>query len=249
MPFTYRMNNQDSPQQGKKERSLLAVWDWNGTLFDDMAATHVATNASLAFFGKGPITLEEEQENFTFPLIHFYEKMNVPVDDYLEHAEEVGNLFHDIYNRESQKCALADGAVDALDWLQSHGVQMMILSNHRQKALDRDVSRFGLDGYFDLMSGNEKAATIVRGLNKLHRLEAYMQQNGFAPEDTFIIGDSHEEPEIAKKLGLLGISISGGLMSARRLAKYKKDYVIDSLRELPDILGREWNLAPPAKAR
>lgn len=224
----------------------LAVFDWNGTLFNDMAATHIATNVSLDFFGIAPITLEEEQENFTFPLIHFYEKMGVEVDQYLKHAETVGNLFHETYNAHKDKCELAQGTIETLDWLKHHSVQCIILSNHRQDTLDHDVKAFGIDHYFAHISGNDNPATIVQGLNKLERLETYMETHGFDPQNSFIIGDSHEEPEIAKKLDLLGISISGGLLSPRRLQHYKKDYIVDTLEELPAILSNTWNLDLPA---
>lgn len=220
----------------------LAVWDWNGTLFDDMAATHIGTNASLAFFDKGPISLSEEQEKFTFPLIHFYERMGVSVDHYLEHAEEVGRLFHQAYNENKSTCTLAKDVVKILEWLQSQNVTLMILSNHYQEILDTDVKHFNIDHYFHTISGNADPATIVSGTNKLERLNDYMTTHNFASENTFIIGDSHEEPDIARKLNIMGISISGGLLSPARLEKYKKDYVIDCLTELPDILVNEWAL-------
>lgn len=222
----------------------LAVWDWNGTLFDDMAATHIATNESLAFFGKKPITLEQEQEIFTFPLIHFYEKMGVSVDQYLEHAEEVGNLFHETYNAHKQNCDLAKDTKKILSWLQVNNITSIILSNHRQETLDSDVQHFGIEDYFETISGNQNPATIISGLNKQERLQEYIQGHGYKNDDVMIIGDSHEEPEIAHKLNIMGISISGGLLSPSRLEKYKKDYVIDCLSELPEILIHEWNLAP-----
>jgi len=234
----------DAVTQIKEKRRRLIAWDWNGTLFDDMAATHIATNESLAFFNKAPITLEQEQEIFTFPLIHFYEKMGVSVDEYLEHAEEVGNLFHDTYNAHKSNCTLAKDTKKILQWLDTNDVTSMILSNHRQETLDADVKDFGIEKYFKDISGNEDPATITSGLNKKERLIDYIESNKFAHEDVMIIGDSHEEPEIAHSLNIMGISISGGLLSPTRLEKYKKDYVIDCLSELPDILIDEWNLAP-----
>lgn len=227
----------------------LAVFDWNSTLFDDMAATHEGTKASLKFFGLAPLTLEEEQELFTFPLIHFYEKIGVSVDEYLKHAEEVGRLFHDTYNAHKSNCTLADGAEDLLDYLRRENVDMIILSNHNQSTLEHDVARFDITNYFDIISGNADPATIISGTNKLERLQSYMNDNGYTNTNTFIIGDSHEEPELARKLDILGISIAGGLLSPSRLAHYKKDYVIDSLREMPAILNDEWNLALPPKNR
>ncbi len=222
--------------------TYLAVFDWNGTLFDDMEATHIGTNASLAFFGKGPITIEEEQENFTFPLIHFYEKMGISVDDYLKNAKEVGECFLQAYERENVKCGLADGAIELLDWLTHHDVKCKILSNHNTKSLTQDVARFPIAHYFESISGNDNIATLVTGLSKRQRLESYMTENGYSADKTFIIGDSHEEPELARQLGILGISISGGLLSPARLEHYKKDYVIDTLSEIKPILMHEWSL-------
>jgi hypothetical protein len=43
-------------------------------------------------------------------------------------------------------------------------------------------------------------------------------------------------------MDILGISITGGLLSPRRIEKYKKDYVINSLTEVPALLSEEWGL-------
>lgn len=220
----------------------LAVFDWNGTLFDDMEATHIATNACLNFFDIPDITIEQEQELFTFPLIHFYDKMGVSIDRYLKHAQEVGEIFHNVYNTHKEHCHLADGTIELLDWLKENGVICKILSNHVQTTLENDIDRFDITPYFDTISGNVNPATIISGMNKYERLDLFLNENGFTPPNTFIIGDSHEEPELARKMDILGISISGGLLSPARLAKYKKDYVIDSLNEVAPILVKEWGL-------
>ncbi len=209
-----------------------------------MAATHIATNVSLDFFGIAPISLEKEQEIFTFPLIHFYEKMGVPVDEYLKNAETVGNLFHNTYNAHKSNCSLAKDTVKILKWLENNNVTSMILSNHRQETLNKDVKEFGIEQFFETVSGNEDIATIVSGLNKQNRLEDYIEKHNYQHDNVMIIGDSHEEPQIAHHINIMGISISGGLLSPARLEKYKKDYVIDCLSELPAILTQEWNLAP-----
>lgn len=225
----------------------LAVFDWNATLFDDMEATHIATNACLAFFDIPPITLLEEQEIFTFPLIHFYEKMGVSADHYLKHAEEVGEIFHKVYNTHKENCHLAKGAEELLQWLKENDVTCKILSNHVQTTLENDIDRFNIAHYFETISGNVNPATIISGMNKFERLESYLNENGYETKNSFIIGDSHEEPELARKMDMMCISISGGLLSPNRLQKYKKDYVIDCLTELPAILSKEWGLPPPTE--
>ncbi len=222
--------------------TYLAVFDWNATLLDDMEATHIATNACLEFFKRPKITREVESELFSFPLIHFYEKMGVDADTYLKNAEEAGEVFSSVYRVEKEKCGLKSGAVEILEWLKGHGVECIVLSNYLQHFLDQDVEAHGLTKYMHSVSGNVDSATLVEGLSKQKRLEEFVETNGFARDKTFIIGDSHEEPELAKRMDILGISISGGLLSPSRLKKYNADYIIDELAELKPILEKEWSL-------
>lgn len=223
--------------------TYLAAFDWNGTLFDDTHATLAATNACMTSFGLPEIDMHTMQETFSFPLIHFYERMGVSADEYLARAEEESNVFMATYQKAALECGVMAGAFDLLNWLTQKGVHCMILSNHIQFHLDEDVERLGFTRYMQTISGNETKATITQGLSKQIRLEAYMKEHGFAAEQTFIIGDSHEEAELAKRLGILGISMAGGLLSAARLEKYKADHIVHRLAEVRPILEKRWNLA------
>lgn len=223
--------------------TYLAVFDWNGTLFDDTSATLQATNTVLKKFNLGPIDLLTMQENFSFPLIHFYERMGVAPDVYLERAEEEGKAYVEAYESCYDACAIADGAFDLLEWLNKRGVHSMVLSNHLEEHLLHDVEKLGVTPYMKHISGNPERATITQGLSKQIRLEAHMEKYGYTADKTFIIGDSHEEPELAKRLGILGISIAGGLLSPARLEKYKADYIVQKLHEVRPILEKRWNFA------
>ena len=226
-----------------KSPKYLAVFDWNATLFDDTPATHEATNACLNFFDIPPLPLLDLQEKFTFPLIHFYEKAGVSVGDYLKNTQELSNIFHTRYNALKQNCGFMNGAIDALEFCHSHDMHCMVLSNYNQAPLEEDIKHFGLEHYFETISGNQDPEAITSHTNKFERLRDYMAEHNFTPENTFIIGDSHEEPELARLLNIMGISMTGGLLSPARLEKHKKDYVIDCFDALPDILRKEWKLS------
>ena len=220
------------------DKKYLAVFDWNSTLFDDFPATYDATNECLKFFDLPPISKEELQEKFTFPLIHFYEKAGVSVDAYLKNTTELANIFHTKYDELKQQCGLMAGTIEALDFCKHHNMHCFVLSNYNQLPLEEDVKRLGVADYFENISGNQDPEAITSGTNKLERLETYMAEHGFTAEQTFIIGDSHEEPELARRIDILGISIAGGLLSPARLEKYKKDCIVDTLHELPSILAK-----------
>ena len=223
-------------------KKYLAVFDWNATLFDDTPATHEATNECLAFFDIPPLPLLELQEKFTFPLINFYEKTGVPVEDYLKNTQELSDIFHTRYNELKKECTLMKGTVEILDFCHQHDMHCIILSNYNQAPLEADIKHFNIDHYFETISGNQDPEAITSHTNKYERLRDYMKEHSFTAQQTFIIGDRHEEPELARQLGILGVSMAGGLLSPRRLEKYKKDYVIENLIELKDILKREWDL-------
>jgi len=225
-----------------KSQKHLAVFDWNATLFDDTPATYEATNECLAFFDIPPLTLLELQEKFTFPLIHFYERAGVPVDAYLKNTQVLSDIFHTKYNALKKDCGLMNGAIESLNFCRHHDMHCIILSNYNQAPLEQDVMRFELDDYFEAISGNQDPEAITSHTNKYERLRDYMDEHDFTPAHTFIIGDSHEEPELARQLDILGISMAGGLLSPSRLEECKKDYVVECFDALPEILTAEWNL-------
>ncbi|WP_031085710.1 phosphatase, partial [Streptomyces sp. NRRL WC-3549] len=58
------------------------VWDWNGTLLDDITAVVGATNAAFAEAGLPPMTLERYRETYCVPIPRFYERLlgRLPTD-------------------------------------------------------------------------------------------------------------------------------------------------------------------------
>ena len=73
-------------------------------------------------------------------------------------------------------------------------------------------------------------------------MKGFFAQNGFDPAKSFIIGDSNEEPLLAHEFGMLGIAITGGLSSQRRLEGYHPHYIAEGLDEVPALLDRHFGL-------
>lgn len=217
-------------------KQKLAIFDWNGTLFDDAAANLSASNASLHVFNAPSISMEQYRDTFDFPVIHFYERNGVSMDDYLRMPDEANHAFIDHYERRAKKCSLRDGAEDLLVRLKAEGYHCMVLSNHEQLLLRAQVRRQKIHQYFEYISGNRDTGTIVTAMNKEQRLRDYLIDNNYDPEQAFIIGDSFEEPHIARDIGLKSINITGGAISRERLIKANADAIIDHFDELKEIL-------------
>lgn len=224
-------------------KKYLAVFDWNGTLFDDLEASVKGNAAALEIFGLSAMPLKHYQNIFTFPLINFFRRAGVSEHAYLEKHEEAASVFFETYENEAKNCSLRPMVPEFLEWLNENGVACAILSNHLIENTESQLERFNISKFFSHISCKQAYDTdYITKLNKTERLKKIMDDGGYDPECAFIIGDSLEEPEVASQMGMTSISISGGCVSRKRLAEIKPDILIDSFNELFPLVGEMWNL-------
>lgn len=226
---------------GRGMNKKLFVFDWNGTLLADTKASWEASNICLQFFGCPPISIAHFRETFHFPVIHFYRLNGVDVDDMLARKAESNVIFQAAYERLAARARMRRGARELLRFLGDSGCERIILSNYLTEKIQAHVRRLGIAEYFSHIDANTDDGThILQHTTKTERLNRFMDEHGFAPADTFILGDSAEEPEIARHLGLRSIGITQGVISRARLRKAAPDFIIGSLDEIPAILKKSW---------
>jgi phosphoglycolate phosphatase len=73
-------------------------------------------------------------------------------------------------------------------------------------------------------------------MTKGERLRRYIEAKNLDASNALIIGDTVEEIEIARELGMGCIAITGGVNSESRLREKSPDHIIHSLQELKPIL-------------
>ena len=211
----------------------LAVFDWNGTLLDDVDAWVEGCNAALSVFDHAPRNLDAWRELYTCPIIHSYEKAGVPVDEYLAKSDQANEAFYAAYQAEINKgMRLRKSAHEVLEHLTKHEYHLTILSNHRADLLMDEIRQTGLDTYFQHICGNLNEDDITHRLTKQERLAQYIGDTHYDLENSFIIGDSHEEPFVARALNIKSISLNGGYVSQSRLQNADPDHHIDELDQL-----------------
>src|SRR5262245_8267312 len=90
------------------------VWDWNGTLLDDLWLVVAATNASLAS-ARGPsVDADEHRRDFRRPVSDYYAHVLGRPVDAAEFAR-LDDVFHDAYRGELARCGLTADALHAMD--------------------------------------------------------------------------------------------------------------------------------------
>ena len=110
------------------------VWDWNGTLLDDVQVSYRTVNRVLAQNGYAPIPdLETYRAKFCFPIIQYYR--NVGFDFERTPFETVAQEYMDLYHPAAEGCALQEGAEAALGALREAGLRQVLLSASLQAHL------------------------------------------------------------------------------------------------------------------
>src|SRR3712207_5417164 len=72
------------------------VWDWNGTLLDDLSLVVSATNAAFGVVGGPEVTADEHRRDFRRPISDYYgHVLGRPVDD--EEFVRLDKTFHEAY--------------------------------------------------------------------------------------------------------------------------------------------------------
>ena len=89
-----------------------AIWDWNGTLLDDVNLSVEVFNSMLERWFGTSITVEEYKGKFRFPVEDFYKDYGF--DFSKQDFDEVGRHFIKTYNARRFECPLHKGAEAAM---------------------------------------------------------------------------------------------------------------------------------------
>lgn len=220
-------------------RHKLVVFDWNGTILSDTTASWRASNICLKAYGADEITLARYRATASFPVIHFYAKNGVSVDDILSDKTKDNQVFRRSYEEFAKNARTRRGARDLLSWLHSKNVSCIILSNYTRNEIEQQLRRLKISQFFQHVDANDgDGAQILEYTSKQKRLSEYMLSRGYRPHDAVIIGDSSEEPAVARALGLTSIAITEGSFSRAQIAHANPDYTINNMKQARPILEK-----------
>ena len=193
----------------ESERAHL-VWDWNGTLLNDLGLVVACTNAAFASVGGRPVSAREHRVRFRRPISDYYAEVlgrTVDADEF----QRLDKIFHDAYRTGLATCQLATDAASAIrSWSGSQSLLSMWFHDELVPA----VESYGLTGLFrrvdglrSPVGGDRKAAHLVRHLERL----------GVDGPSTVLIGDSIDDADAAESVGARCVLYAGGFTDPDRL--------------------------------
>jgi len=202
------------------------IWDWNGTLFNDVELCLEIINEVLARRKINPLSFEEYRKIFTFPVQLYYEKAGL---DFNKHPFDVlGREWMEEYERRKKECSLHEGASDALKIISQKGISQSILSAYSQQTLEEIVGYFGIREYFTHMMGLDH----IYATSKIENGKRLIRMLGNGEDETLFIGDTVHDFEVAKEIGAECILVAGGHQDKGKLESCNVP-VFGTLKDIP----------------
>lgn len=202
------------------------IWDWNGTLADDLEASLRSVNDTLMRRNMPTINLAQYHSYIDTPIIRFYEHLfdlnEVPMSVLSEE-------FHSGYQKYFQ--GLQTGAAELLEELRQEGTIQVILTSSNQELIEADVKKLGVRQYFDALLG----ADDFQAASKVQRGVHWIKSHHHAPETMVMVGDSLHDFEVAQAMGTNCILFSGGHQAEKDL-KTTGVPVVQNFKELRELL-------------
>lgn len=190
------------------------IWDWNGTLLDDVGINMEIINILLEEKGKKPLESREYYlREFDFPVINFYLKVGFDLkkEDFPLVARRYAALFNEMYPH----AEIFHDAREILSLIKHSGKEQLIISATEQNYLLKQVAYFELEHFFTdvLGSGN------VLGNSKIETAKKWMSEKGVDPGEVLFVGDTLHDFETATAIGCDCALVARGHNSRERLEK------------------------------
>jgi phosphoglycolate phosphatase len=209
-----------------KNKSLQGVlFDWDGTLINSYAAD---SSAYLAMFREMgiPWGLEELARHYSPNWYRVYRAAKLPRARW----DEADRAWRAQYAKHSPR--LIAGVRQVLARLERAHHLGLVTSGDRDR-VTRQLRAFRLTRVFGARVCSGDTAE-----KKPHPapLRLALQQLCLKPSECVYVGDSPEDLEMAKRAGVRAIAVLGPFPTEKRLRAAGPDFLLESIRELPEAL-------------
>jgi phosphoglycolate phosphatase len=217
------------------------IWDFNGTLLDDVACCIGALSTLLAERSLPPITTERYREEFGFPVRDFY--LGLGFDLEREDFDALSRTFIDRYLAGLEQARAYQGAHDALRYVAGRSLRQSVLSAMEHTMLGELLARYELHEAMQHVRG----LSDLRASSKIDLGRALLGELGMPAEAVVLVGDTLHDFETAAAIGCRSILVAHGHQSRARLEREMQRHathgsrpvIVDALSDVVTWLERQ----------
>ena len=199
------------------------IFDWSGTLVDDLPAVWQASNYVLTQAGRPEMSLEQFRAEFCLPFTIFYDKHtpDVPMD-------RLESWFHSRFREcQASVCALPH-AQEFLEFARQHRLRTFLLSTVANDHFEVQQQATGFGAYLD--------KPYIGVWDKRKKIHEILADNKLHPAETLFIGDMQHDIETARHGGVHSCAVLTGYNTLEQLRAAQPDLIVEHLGELREVL-------------
>jgi phosphoglycolate phosphatase-like HAD superfamily hydrolase/ADP-ribose pyrophosphatase YjhB (NUDIX family) len=210
------------------------IFDWSGTLVDDLPAVLKASNYVLTQAGKPAMSIEQFRAEFALPFTKFYDRHTPEVP-----MEQLEEWFHTEFKRSQDSVCELPHARDFLEFCRQKKMRTFLLSTVHADHFKVQCGVTGFDVYLD------RPYTDV--WDKREKIHQILRENGLKPAETLFIGDMEHDIATAKHGGIHSCAVLTGYNTLEQLRAAGPDVIVEHLSELRGLLEKnDFHLLPAA---
>lgn len=188
------------------------VWDFNGTVFDDVEAGIDSVNIMLSARGLQVIpSVRRYREIFDFPIEDYYAGLGF--DFSVEPYEKLAPEWVALYDERAKNAGLCGGVEGTMRCLCGDGAEQLVISACEIGMLNRYLERLGVRKYLGEVIGLDN----IHARSKVALAEAWRAKHPNAR--VLMVGDTTHDYETALALKADCLLYSGGHQSREKLER------------------------------
>lgn len=204
------------------------IWDWNGTLIDDLDIAVGAVNDTLDLYGMPHIGRKEYYSFMRSDIRTFYSFLfdyeKVPYETLTAH-------FSRFYDERIASAHLMKNAEETLKRVKEKGVLQVIVSASHIDKVVRDTAHFAIDGYFDeILAASDNLVN-----SKIDRAAQFLKRRNIQPNRALVVGDLLHDMEMAQAIGAQCVLIPNG-HQPKALHEKAGAAVLNDISMVPDMI-------------
>ena len=204
------------------------VWDFNGTIMDDVEIGIESVNVLLEKRGLKKLESREEyQRIFGFPIINYYIRLGFDFDK--EPYEDIAVEWVNEYTAREATAKTVDGVKELLLYFKEKGIKQIIISACEQNMLERNTKALRVFDYFEQVCGINNIYASSKESIGVEWAKAHPD------EKLLFIGDTDHDCDVARAMGADCILVAKGHQSYEALTAYS-DYP-KVVKSMSDVVG------------
>jgi len=189
------------------------IWDWNGTLVNDLELCVEILNCMLLEHGKHPISIDEYRETFFFPVSKFYKFLGLPSNGVK--YDILAKSYIKMYRDRFMRCELHCKVKETLKELESFAISQSILSAGYQNDVENFTRYYEVSQFMSKIDGSDN----IEARGKEDRAGEHLDSLDLKPTQALMVGDTIHDWEVAQSIGCKAILFELGHIKKDRLRR------------------------------